>query len=260
MSGKVQRNPYAQNGTGDVIDTTTYAGPNAAAAFTQPFWDIEIGQMQGGQYQPLANEGPLYAPSPWQRVQLGAYLLPGIWEADAAPAIQIDVQKPKGYDGAALITRGYLVPRITLTGQIGTVQQWATLQQLWPAIWARPYKVSANTLVLGGQGQIAGVKQDVGQMEGQERALAVIHPGLNWAGIQALVLRRFSLPRQKGQVGIREIVIEAIEYVPVPSVVQSAVRKIKGQTQIKRDKDAITKAVDARNAPMPSKTAEGVAP
>ena len=257
--GKVARNPYAHAGVGGIVDTTGYGGPNATAQAGQAFWDIEVGYTgPDGVYHGLGNEGPLYAPNPWQKIQLGAYWLPGKWEVDASPGIQIDVQKPKGYDGAALITRGYLVPRIIMTGELATIEQWATLQQIWPTLWTRPGKVSAQTLVLGNQGQVAGVKQDVGQMEGQERALSVVHPGLNWAGIQALVLKRFSVPKDKG-LGIREIVIEAIEYLPLPTVASSAVKKIKGQT-IHREKDAVSKAIDASNPPLPTQTAEGVNP
>ena len=112
-------------GAGEPIDLSQYAGPDTEGEFFQPFWDLELYDDDGNT---VGVDGPIFAENPWDRVQLGEYVLPGLWTTSAVPSLKLDIQAPKGYDGAALIGRGYLPPRITLTGLLWTPYQWRRMQ------------------------------------------------------------------------------------------------------------------------------------
>jgi hypothetical protein len=255
-------------GVGELIDTAGYGPATQYGEFVQPFWDLELLRDDG--FTPADPEGsPLYSDNPWDSVQLGAYMLPGIWTASATPAIKLDIQAPKGFDGAALISRGYLPAGITLTGLLWTIRQWYTLQQIFPTIWARPHKkgdqdvvkVSAQSVVLGKGGKVSAVQKDPGLIVGQQQSLTVVNPALNFLGITALVIERPTPPTRHSIPGVMQMTFQCIEYVAEPPAAKSSVKSVKGQTS--RGKNAFDKAIeekDARNPKAPSRTKKALEP
>jgi len=266
-------------GVGELIDASEYAGPNAYGSFAQPFWDGDIEILSfdenGQQIFP-----PLYSESAWDRIQLGAYLLPGIWEASATPALKLDIQTPKGFDGAAIITRGYLPPRITLTGLLWTSLQWFTFQQILPAIWTRPFKVAAQDVVVAKRIKIdekttINVEKQANnppttlggpdaQIVGKQRSLAVASPPLNAVGISALVIESIATPVPHSIPGVMKITLQCIEYVSPPPVLPSATRNVQGPGKGReRGPNAFDNNIserDVRVAKAPSKSKKALEP
>ena len=200
---------------GQQFDTTTY-GPMATGADAQPFWDDPIYENNDVN-RPLGIIGDLYGSSAWDRVILQGQRLPGLWEATATPAVQIDVQKPNGFDGAALISRGYVPAGITITGRIWTPAQWLMFQRLIPTFWAPPNHIAVND-----------VKKQKGQIEGKQKSVKVDYPGLAALNIHWLVIKQITPPENTSEKGVRQIKIIAIEYVPEPQKLPSATKKIDG--------------------------------
>lgn len=245
-------------GAGEPIDLTAYAGPDTDGEFFQPFWDLELYDDQDNT---VGIDGPLYSDNPWDRVQLADYVLPGLWNATATPALQLDIQKPKGYDGAAVITRGYVPAPIVLTGLLWTPLQWRRMQEIFPAIWTRPFKVAAQEVALDKKGKVSAIEKDQGLIVGKQRALTVINPALNFLGISTLVIQRPTPPVAHSIVGVRQMTFQCIEYVAPPSRKPSAVKKVEGQTS--RGPNAFDKAIaekDARNPKAPSKDHKALEP
>jgi len=238
-------------GAGELLDASRYAGQDTEGEFFQPFWDEELYDKEGN---PIGQDGPVFPPNPWDKVQLGDYVLPGIWSATATPLLQLDIQKPKGFDGAALISRGYKPGGITLTGLIWTPFQWRRWQEVFPGIWTRPFKVSAQAVVLGKGGKVSAEQKDQGQIVGTQRSLEVVHPGLNQIGITALVIERVAPPVPWSQPGVRQIVLQCVEYVSPPSKAKSAVSKVDGQKS--RGQNAFDKQIEARDAKSPKKPSQ----
>lgn len=207
-------------GAGGAVDTSDY-GPisSVEASVLQPFWDEENYDPNSVSFEdpPLGIDGELYAANPWDVVSLNGHKLPGIWEASATPAIQLDVQKPNGFDGAALVSRGYVNAGITLTGQIWTPRQWALFQRLLPTFWAPP-----NHYLVNDQ------KRQKGQIVGTMKAVVIDHPGLQSLNIGAIVINKITPPEKTGDWGVRQIKITAVQYVAPPLVKASAVKKAAG--------------------------------
>ena len=111
---------------GELIDISEF-GPDAQGAFFQPFWDLALYDGAG---KTAGVDGDELAENPWDCVTLGGFNLPGVWNAKAVPSVQIDLQVPKGYDGGALIKRGYLPALVTLSGRIWTPYQWRRMQEI----------------------------------------------------------------------------------------------------------------------------------
>jgi hypothetical protein len=199
---------------GSEVDASSY-GPAATGAFAQPFWDDPLFDVNTG--DPIGIEGQLYGHSPWDRVALNGSFLPGLWEATATPAIQLDVQKPNGFDGAALVSRGYIPAGITLTGRIWTPEQWKEFQRILPTFWAIPNRYSVNDQ-----------KRQEGQVQGQGKSVDVQHPGLAAFHINALVIKQITPPEPCSDKGARQIKIIAVQFVPTPQKQKSAVKKAVG--------------------------------
>ena len=244
-------------GAGELIDVSQYAGPDTEGEFFQPFWDLELYDDDGN---PVGVDGPVFVDNAWDRVQLGDYVLPGLWTASATPALKLDIQSPKGFDGAAIITRGYLPAGITLTGLLWTPFQWRRMQEIFPGIWTRPFKVAAQDVVLKKGGAVSAAQKDQGQIVGQQRSLTVVNPALNFLGITALVIERPTPPVPHAIPGVRQMTFQCIEYVAPPPILPSAVKVTKGQA---RGPNAFDKAIadkDARKPKAPSKRKEAVEP
>lgn len=243
---------------GEPIDASEYAGPDTEGEFFQPFWDAELYDDAGN---PVGVDGPVFAENPWDRVQLGEYVLPGLWTATATPSLQIDIQNPKGFDGAAIITRGYRPAGITLTGLLWTPFQWRRMQEIYPAIWTRPFKIAAQDVVLGKKSK-ASTQVDQGLIVGKQRSLTVVNPALNFLGITALVIERPTPPAPHAIPGVRQMTFQCVEYVAQPSRLPSAVKKVEGQ-QSSRGANAFDKAIadkDARKPKPPSSTKAALEP
>jgi len=210
---------------GQQVDTSTYGPPNlVAAADLQPFWADDIADPNAGvdfnagdAGASLGIVGDLYGQNAWDVVELNARKLPGIWSATATPAIQLDVQKPNGYDGAALVARGYVNAGITLTGLLWTPMQWAMFQRYLPTFWAPPNKPLVNDQ-----------KRQKGQIVGEQKRVTVYHPALAALNIYDLVIRQITPPEETGKVGERQIKIMAVQYVPQPNKQKPATKKISG--------------------------------
>jgi hypothetical protein len=226
------------------IDRSQY-GEAATGSFGQPFWD----QAYDASEKLLIDEegdsfgikGALLGDSPWDRVRLNGNYLPGLWEATATPAIQLDVQKPNGFDGAALVSRGYVPAGITLTGRIWTSEQWTEFQRILPTFWGIPNHYATND-----------VKRDSGQVIGEQRSVQVFHPGLAAFHIDTLVIRQITPPEPTGEKGVRQIKIIAVEYVPEPQKKPAANKKVEGVGK-QIDMGIQSKIIAARHAALGSR-------
>jgi hypothetical protein len=258
-------------GTGELIDLDSLSTDEGVSIdrgeVEEPFWDLELVRpdddpMGFGGY-PVDIEGSAtYGDNAWDRVQLGEHLLPGLWTATGTPAIKLDIQKPKGFDGAAIITRGYLPTSITLKGLLWTPVQWYLLRNIIPAIWRPPFKVSAQDVVLGKKGKITAEQHDEGEIVGQQRSMSVINPALNSIGIFYLVLQRITPMEPYTIPGVRQMIIECVEYIPEPDHKPSAIKKVKGQKSSSRGKTAFDKEIDkdARKPKAPSTSKAAIEP
>jgi hypothetical protein len=243
MSSKPAK-PKASDGS--KIDYSNY-GEYGSGLAVQPFWaDAIEGTDDTGKYSRyLGIDGELTGDNPWDCVWLNGRALPGLWDAAATPSIQMDVQKPNGFDGAALVSRGYVPAGITLTGRIWTPDQWHEFQQILPTIWAPPNKVSANA-----------TKNEKGKVQGTQRAIQVEHPGLNAMGIYSLAIKQITPPEKTSDVGVRQIKMIAIQYVAEPAVKKSAIKKTNGSSI---PKGTMQKRIEGggHDANKPPKPSEG---
>jgi len=231
-----------------------------AGAFYEPFWDPGCVDSQGNTH---GVDGEDYAANAWDCVQLGEWKLPGIWTATATPAIKLDVQKPLGYDGAAVITRGYLPAGVTLTGTLWTPMQFRILQDVFPGIWRKPFKVHAQDVQRDAKGKVRAVEKDQGEIIGEQRSLAIVNPALNMMGIFYVVIQKPTPLVACEIVGARRMTIECMEYVPEPAVKPSAVKKTKGTKETSRGANAFDKAIeqkDARKPKPPGSSAKALEP
>lgn len=230
-------------GKGELVDLSGYAGEDTSGEFFQPFWDAELYDANG---EPVGQDAPVFMPNPWDRLQLGDHVLPGLWRVSGSVAIQLDVQKPQGYDGAAIITRGYIPGRFSMEGTLFGPAQWARWQEVTPAIWTRPFKVSAQDVVLGKRQGRSGVNRDDGLIVGTQKALTVVHPALNAhpIAISAVVIERVYVPRD-GSIPLTKVVqFDCVEYVAEPQKKPSAQKKVAGQKT--RGQGAFEKAITSR--------------
>jgi hypothetical protein len=234
-------------GSGEALNLEVIADSTDAqsGSFYEPFWDLE--KYDDGDNL-LGIDGDVYAPSPWDQVQLGEYRLPGIWSASATPAIKLDIQKPLGYDGAAVVSRGYLPASVTLTGILWTPLQFRVLQDALPGIWQKPFKVHAQDVQLEKKGKVSAVEKDKGTIVGEQKSLGVVNPALNTAGIFYVVVRQITPLVPGAQIGSRTMTIECVEYVPEPAVKPSAVKRTKGGKAVPRGDNAMDDAIKAKDA------------
>jgi hypothetical protein len=208
-------------GAGGPVDTSRYAqyGEVTGAAYQQPFWDLEkYDESPGPNHgQLLGITGDVVSSNPWDVVVLNGHPLPGLWVAAATPALQLDVQKPNGYDGAALVEKGYVPAGITMTGRIWTPGQWASFQVMIPTFWRAPNKWALND-----------VKKQTAQMVPRQLAVSIYYPGLAPFLINDMVIYQITPPEDTDQLGVKQIKILARQYIPAPQKQQTANRKING--------------------------------
>lgn len=217
-------------------------------SFYEPFWDLEVYDAKG---RLVGIDGADYAANPWDCVQLGEHKLPGIWTANATPAIKLDIQRPLNADGAALISRGYLPAGITLTGLLWTPKQFRLLQDLWPAIWRKPFKAFAQDAPGAKKSQVKATEKEQTEVVGEQRALGVVNPALNMIGIFALVVQKPTPLVASEIVGVRRMTIECVEYVPEPAIKPSVTKRTKGTKAAERGLNAFDDAIKARDARAP---------
>jgi hypothetical protein len=224
-------------GAGEPLNINVIADdPDAeVGSFYEQFWDIERYDYENNL---LGIYGADYQANPWDCVQLGEYRLPGLWAATATPAIKLDIQKPLGYDGAAIVTRGYLPAGITLTGTLWTPMQFRILQDIWPGIWIKPFKIHAQDVQAEKKGKVSAVEKDQGEIVGESRSLGIVNPALNMMGIFYVVVQKPTPLVACEIIGARRMTIECVEYVPEPSVKPSAVKKTKGSKGTERGPNA----------------------
>ena len=262
MAAIVKQQPATKRKGVPVEQSTTSSGI-FDTSMLQPFWDNAVPLPDGGEtgFDMYGIEGDLYAPNPWDCITLGGHRLPGWWSAVAKPSIQIDIQKPKGLDGAALVIRGYNPAKnITLTGHIWTPAQWAIYQGIFPTLWNRPDKVSAQSVVLGKQGKVGTQQTDQGEVVGEQRSLSIVNPAINQLGIHTIVITAPSTPEPGDQPGEMKIILTAVEYVPAPKVSKSAVKSVKGQQDTRKPgalTNKINGALAANGEGSPAKTTAG---
>jgi hypothetical protein len=213
--GKTTR--LADAGVGGPVDLgqyTVYGSQVTDAAFQQPFWDVVNWDENG---KAFGISGDLFSSNPWDVVKINGSPLPGKWTATATPALQLDVQKPNGYDGAALVQKGYVPAGITITGIIWTPDQWARFLEMIPTFWRAANKWALND-----------VKKQQAQIVGQQLAVSISHPGLAPLAIGSMVIYQLSPPEDSDQVGAKQIKMLARQYIPTPPKKQSAVKTTRG--------------------------------
>ena len=254
-------------GAGEPLNIELIADMEGAQAgsFYEPFWDLERYDYQNTL---LGIYGDDYAPNPWDCVQLGEYRLPGIWTATATPAIKLDIQKPLNADGAAVIERGYLPAGITLSGLLWTPMQFRILQDIWPGIWRKPFKVNAQDAPNPKKSKVKAIDVDQGEIVSEKRSLAIVNPAINMMGIFYIVVQKPTPLVASETIGARRMTIECMEYVPEPSIKPSAVKKTKGskaasKAATERGPNAFDNGIadkDARKPAAPSKSAAALEP
>lgn len=73
----------------------------------------------------------------WDRLELGAWVMPGVWTVDFSLRREMDVKKAVSTDGARLKDKGYAPPQLTLVGKLSTRDEWVELQKIMPSIHPR---------------------------------------------------------------------------------------------------------------------------
>lgn len=147
----------------------------------------------------LSNTIPHWedAPEEWDRLTIGSNVMPGVWDIDFSCRRGIDVKKSKGKDGARLKDEGYSPPIIELIGKIATREQWESLQSIIPTLHPKKKGEARKQYGIG-------------------------HPKTRLLGISQVYITEVKAPSLVK--GIMTIVLNAIEYVPVPKVVKPTVK------------------------------------
>jgi hypothetical protein len=205
-------------GAGGPVDASQYAAygsyATSASYMPSPFWDNLTPDDKGGF---LGYSGEMIGANEWDRVKVNSNYLPGIWSATATPALQLDVQKPNGYDGAALIEKGYVPAGITLTGKLWLPMHWAEFQRQLPTFWRAPNKWAIND-----------VKKSTAQIVPIQLSLTIYAPAIAPFGLSNMVIYQITPPEETDQPQVRQIKMLARQYVPQPQKRTSAARKVDG--------------------------------
>ena len=93
----------------------------------------------------------------WDTLQLGPWVMPGVWTVDFSVRREMDVKKAVSTDGARLKDKGYMPPQLTFIGKLIAREHWSKLQEIMPKIHPRrkgasrdPYRVvHPKTLLMG---------------------------------------------------------------------------------------------------------------
>jgi hypothetical protein len=155
--------------------------------------------------------------APWDRLQLGPHVMPGIWEITSGEcARQVDHKKTKDKDGARIHDMGLLPPRLSARGRMVTVEDWEMLQQIMPDI--HPKKKG-------------GIKFP----------LSIFHPAVAVLGVLQVYVERIRPPEIKD--GVLEISLDMIEWSDQPKPT-----KIKNKVDPATDADVAIMVAQLRGA------------
>jgi len=138
----------------DLVDRTGYPASDGYEQVAIPFWDQEPQLENIGDNLTWAASEPVFSPQIWDNLTLGDIAMPGKWRLSGSCSQDVDVQKPQGFDGGALVLRGYVPAFITMEGTLWTPQQWKMFQGIVSHIWRRANKVSGQDVLLGKKGQV----------------------------------------------------------------------------------------------------------
>jgi len=145
-----------------------------------PFWDADE----------RGYDAPLFAPNPWDRLNIGGYQVPGVVDTSgASQQLAYNKGKPSGAHGA----------RVTLTGKdpqpadvkvyISTPEQWSRWQTIKAAIYAADRKTV--------------------------KALDVYSPALASVDVKSVIVVGMNAPAPGRVVGEKVIAFKVIEFAPV---------------------------------------------
>jgi hypothetical protein len=138
----------------DLVDRTGYQASDGYTQVAIPFWDQEPLIDSIGINPTWAASEPVFSPQIWDNLTLGNIAMPGKWRLSGSCSQDVDVQKPQGFDGGALVLRGYVPAIITMEGVLWTPAQWKMFQGIVPSIWRRANNVSGQDVLLGTKGQV----------------------------------------------------------------------------------------------------------
>jgi len=222
----------AAGGPVDLDQYTVLGSQVVDAAFKQPFWDVVNWDDEGKAY---GISGDMFSSNPWDVVKINGSPLPGRWTATATPSLQLDVQKPNGYDGAALVEKGYVPAGITMTGLLWTPDQWAHFQEMIPSFWRQAHKWAVND-----------TKKQQLQIVGQQLAVTISYPGLAPLAIGSMVIYQITPPEDASDIGVKQIKMLARQYVPQPQKRPTAVKKVQG---IAKDRSVQAELINGNSRP-----------
>lgn len=124
--------------------------------------------------------------APWDRLQLGDTVMPGVWEITGGEcARQVDHKKTKDKDGARIHDLGLIPPRMSARGRMVSTKDWAKLQEILPDIHPR---------------KKGGIKFP----------LMIFHPAVALLGVTQIYVERIRPPEIKD--GVLEIQIDMIDF------------------------------------------------
>lgn len=158
--------------------------------------------------------------APWDRLELGVFVMPGVWEITGGEcARQVDHKKTKDKDGANIQDLGLLPPRITARGRMVSKKDWDTLQFIMPDI--NPRKPG-----------------------GPKFPLTIFHPAVALLGVNTVYVERIRPPELKD--GILEIQIDMIEFAE-PKATKIVKKPAAPSAYIGTDEDAAILAAQQGN-------------
>lgn len=158
--------------------------------------------------------------APWDRLQLGVHVLPGVWEITSGEcARQVDHKKTKDKDGARIKDLGLLPPRFSAKGKMVSPEDWDALQDIIPDINPR-------------------------KNGGPKFPLSIFHPAIAVLGVTTVYVERIRPPELHD--GILEISIDMIEFTePKPTKISKKPATPSGY--IGTDEDARMLAAQNKN-------------
>lgn len=130
--------------------------------------------------------------APWDRLKIGADVMPGIWEITQGECMrQVDHKKTKGKDGAHIKDLGVLPARFSARGRMISYDDWVKLQEVLPKLNPR----------------------NAGKLRSP---FTIYHPAIALLGITTVYVERVRVPTVRN--GILELNIDLIEWVePKPA-------------------------------------------
>jgi hypothetical protein len=126
----------------------------------------------------------------WDVVLLGGRFLPGFCTVDISLPSGLDVQKPKGANGATIRDEGSPPAELTIKTSIEEREELDALQAMVPILRPRA-------------------------KDGARDPLSIVHPNANFWGITAVVIEEISSP-QPTAMGGWIVTIKALEWFPAP--------------------------------------------